>query len=136
MRTLSFAGALALAAARVDPFELIPLQQLARRVGASEPEQIWLALGATQDAVTVTWVTANSGSDNTVSYGTSPSFGSTATATTSSYTYGSYTSGEIHTATLTGLKAATQYYYRVGGTSSGWSATMSFTSNRVGPQYP
>ena len=104
-------------------------------VGAAAPEQISINYGATVDAFTVNWVTASAG-DSTVQYGTSATFGSTATGTSSSYKFGSYTSGFIHTATITGLNPKTKYYYQCGGASSGWSSTSTFTSNSVGLEFP
>lgn len=43
--------------------------------------------------------------------------------------YGKYTSGLIHTATMTGLPLNTTIYYRVGDSSTGYSTEYSFTSN-------
>lgn len=97
--------------------------------------QIFVAVGNTSDSVTITWITSTAGTGTSVEYGTSASFGSTATGTTGSYKIGSYTSGEIKTVYVAGLAAATVYYYRVGG-ASGWSPTSTFTSNSVGAAYP
>jgi len=122
-------------AAELDPFDVIPLTQLARRVGAADPEQIYVAVGNSSDSVVITWITSTSGTDTSVEYGPTSTFGSTATGTAGSYKIGSYTSGEIKTVHVTGLSPAQTYYYRVGG-ASGWSPMYSFTSNSVGPSFP
>jgi phosphodiesterase/alkaline phosphatase D-like protein len=60
-----------------------------------------------------------------------------AEANTTSYKFGSYASPYLHSATMTGLKPATAYFYKVGGASSGYSAVFNFTSHPgVGADMP
>ena len=68
-------------------------------------------------------------------YGTaSGAYTATANGTVDFYKYSAaYTSGQLHHTTLTGLKPATTYYYKV----SGGAAEYSFTSSPgVGAFYP
>lgn len=80
------------------------------------------------------WVTASNAS-SVVEYGeSSGSYSGKATGDTSAYTFGLYKSGVFHHATMTGLKANTEYFYRVGDGSSSWSQEYSFRSHPgVGP---
>jgi hypothetical protein len=71
--------------------------------------------------------------------GTSPSLGSTAPANSSQYQFGggSYVSPYIHHAILSGLPLATEIFYKVGGSTSGFSGVMNITTHPgVGPQVP
>lgn len=78
----------------------------------------------------VSWVTACEVKTPTVKYGTkATSLTSAATATSTSYTFGSYASPHIHHAVLTNLTLNKLYFYSVGGTESGYSATLNFTSH-------
>lgn len=123
---------------------------------ATSPEQIWINYGATPDSMVIGWLTNSTAesmvqfdvrtvltksapnlctnsidcSSNLLVVQTNPNgFGFNATGNATQYTSGSYTSGYIHRVTLTGLQANTQYTYRVGGQSTGWSSAMTFTSN-------
>ena len=82
----------------------------------------------------VGWVTANV-APSTVQYGTaSNSYSQTATGTVDFYKYSAlYTSGQIHHATLTGLKPSTVYYYKVAGAAAEYNFT---SSPGVGAFYP
>ncbi len=82
----------------------------------------------------VGWLTANV-APSTVQYGTSSnSYSQTATGTVDFYKYSSkYTSGQIHHATLTGLKPSTVYYYKVAGATTEYNFT---SSPGVGAFYP
>jgi len=99
--------------------------------GPNDPEQISIAFGATPDAMTVTWVTPSAtNTDNVVNWDYVPSrYGNNVTGSATSYTTVGYASGAIHSATVTGLQAGLQVYYRVGG-ASGWSADLSFVAPR------
>ena len=101
---------------------------------AGGPEQFWLSLGSDPASMTITWLTANSDA-STVKFGVNGQLTNTVTGTASTYTIGSYTSGYIHIATMTGLTAGADYSYQVGGAST--SAVMTFTAPRgVGAVYP
>ena len=96
------------------------------------PTQVHLSVAgagtASPNMMTVTWITADDTADRTVQYGTSPSsMTNTVTADSHGYTAGGWI-GAIHTATMTDLVPSTQYFYRVGGATSGWSTTLSFTT--------
>ncbi len=82
----------------------------------------------------VGWLTATT-LPSTVQYGTSSgSYSQSATGTVDSYKYSSkYTSGQIHHATLTGLKPSTIYYYKVAGATAEYNFT---SSPGVGAFYP
>ena len=101
---------------------------------AAGPEQYWINYGASPDQMVVGWLTA-AVSPSTVQYGTaSGAYTQTATGTVDFYKYSSsYTSGQIHHATLTGLKPATVYYYRVAGGADEFNFT---SSPGVGAFYP
>ena len=73
-------------------------------------------------------------SPSIVKYGTVPGvYTDSATGTSATYTYGPYTSGQIHHVQLRGLAPRTVYYYLVAGPASGPPAgEASFTSN-AGP---
>jgi hypothetical protein len=81
------------------------------------------------------WTTPTSVSKPLVQYGLSASsLTYSASATTGGYTVGSYKSGSIHTAILTGLKDDTTYYYRAGDASGNWwTSVASFSTAR---EYP
>jgi hypothetical protein len=105
-------------------------------VAPGQPEQFWLALGSTPDAMTVSWLTSSTG-DSTVNYGVGGSLSQTATGTSSTYSTLGYTSGSIHIVKLTGLTLGASYSYRVGGANSGWSSVMTFNAPKgVGAIYP
>jgi hypothetical protein len=61
-----------------------------------------------------------------------------APASNSNYTAFTLKSPSLHFATMTGLAPSTQYFYRVGDPSAGWSDTHAFTTAPpVGPAaYP
>jgi hypothetical protein len=102
---------------------------------AAGPEQFWISLGATPDAMTVGWLTADMGAPTSVSYGTaSGALTMTATGNATFYKYSSrYTSGLIHHVHLTGLALKTTYYYKVAGSDAEYNFT---SSPGVGPIFP
>ena len=82
----------------------------------------------------VGWLTADGTAPSMVEYGeTSGALDLSASGTNATYTYGSYTIGLIHHATMTGLKPQTTYYYRVGDADTGYSEEFSFKQPGVGP---
>lgn len=99
-------------------------------VAAAGPEQLWIAYGATPDAITIGWLTANMTAGSTVQFGTtSGSYPSSASGNATFYKYSAkYTSGLIHHVWLSGLALGTKYFYRVGDATA-WSAEFSFTSS-------
>jgi phosphodiesterase/alkaline phosphatase D-like protein len=104
---------------------------------ADGPEQLWINIGHTPDSMVINWATADTSAAATVEYGTSTEYGNTADGFSESYTYSSsYTSPMLHHVELTGLQAATTYYYRVCDTN-GLCAESSFKSSPgVGAIYP
>jgi len=82
----------------------------------------------------VNWVTSAVG-PTTVQFGTaSGAYTATANGTVDFYKYSAfYTSGQLHHATLTGLKPATTYFYKVAGATQEYSFT---SSPGVGPLFP
>lgn len=68
-----------------------------------------------KDKMRISWITEDP-TPATVKYGTSPGVnnGILTNGTTSSYTYMTYTSGQIHEAVIGPLKPNTLYYYRCG----------------------
>ena len=107
-------------------------------VAAGGAEQLWVAYGATPDAITISWLSSAAGAQSLVRYDTTPgTFAHSATGSAKTYTCGSYTSGDIHQVALTGLPLATRIYYKVGDDSTGASSERSFvTSPGVGAKYP
>lgn len=94
----------------------------------------------TPDQMHVGWTTACSTPDATVQYGLSPSaLSSSAPANNTQYQFadGIYTSPYLHHAFLSGLPLASTVYYRVGGSASGYSSVMNFSTHPgVGPNIP
>jgi acid phosphatase type 7 len=90
----------------------------------------------TPDQAVVSWTTACS-SDTTVQYGATPGgLTNSASGNQTQYTFpgDSYTSPFIHHTVLSGLTTATTVFYRVGGSASGYSGVMNFTTHPgVGP---
>lgn len=99
--------------------------------GPDDPEQVSIALGATPDAVAITWVTPSAtNADNYVQYDyVANRLANNVSGSATSYTTVGYASGAIHRATVSGLLAGMQVWYRVGG-PSGWSANFSFVAPR------
>jgi hypothetical protein len=86
---------------------------------AGGAEQLWVAYGATPDAITISWLSSAAGAQSLVRYDTTPgTFAHSATGSAKPYTCGSYTSGDIHQVALTGLPLATRIYYKVGDDST------------------
>jgi hypothetical protein len=73
-----------------------------------------------------------------ISAGTTLSLGSSAPANSSQYSFGGYYgSPYIHHAILSGLPLATEIFYKVGGSTSGFSGVMNITTHPgVGAQVP
>lgn len=100
-------------------------------------EQLWLAYGATPDAVGISWLTNATGAQSLVRYGTvNGSLTLQATGAASTYSCGAYSSGSIHRVNLTGLAPATTYFYQVGDDSTGASTVRSFKSAPVLGSFP
>lgn len=98
------------------------------------PEQVHLALGQTEDAITVAWATSEE-SIAEVQWGASAS-GLTFKAAADSrvFTLDANRTWYTHAATMTGLKLNTEYFYRV-GSSELWSEVRSFVNRRQGAPY-
>ena len=102
------------------------------------PEQQWLALGPTPDAMALSWVTSVNASSE-CQYGPTPAMALTATgAAGARYSTLGYTSGFIHVVRLANLALGTVYYYRCGDPARGaWTTPSTFTSSPgVGPTIP
>ena len=107
-------------------------------VAAAGPEQVNINYGKTPDAMVVGWMSPSMSDASFVEFGTASGapYARSASGSSAQYVYGpKYTSGAIHHVTLTRLAPATKYFYRV-GTNASWSQEFSFTSNRVGKNYP
>ena len=99
---------------------------------AAGPEQYTLNYGATYDQMTISWVNSNMSSLSLCDYGTAPTrLASTEYGNSTSYTYGKYASGLIHTCWLEKLALDTVYYYQVDG-----GEVRSFKSNPGPAKYP
>ncbi|EGD76959.1 hypothetical protein PTSG_07301 [Salpingoeca rosetta] len=78
------------------------------------PEQIHLSITTDISEMVVMWSTLKATPHPVVQYGlSSDNLNMTANATTASYTSGGW-QGHLYTATMTGLRPKTTYYYRVG----------------------
>jgi predicted phosphodiesterase len=92
------------------------------------PEQVHIAVTGDPSEMVITWVTFGATPTSTVEYGTSSGiYDYSASGSTHTYTDGGWV-GEIHDVILTGLTPNTQYFYRVGDPSEGWSSEFRFTS--------
>lgn len=102
--------------------------------GASQPEQVHLALGKTDDAITVAWVTTYD-EPGQVLFGTSAeALTSEASGDSRAFTQDPNRTWYSHMATMTGLKLSTKYFYKV--VSSGLSTEVfHFTNRRQGAPY-
>jgi hypothetical protein len=80
------------------------------------PEQLFVALGATPDAISFSWLTNATGATSLVRWGLSSGAltNSVTGAPGKSFTCGAYTSGAVHTVNATGLPLATRIFYTVG----------------------
>ncbi|KAF8397837.1 hypothetical protein HHK36_016762 [Tetracentron sinense] len=80
---------------------------------STSPQQVHISLVG-EEKMRISWITAEE-TPATVQYGTSTGvYGSSATGSTSRYSYLMYTSGEIHEVVIGPLKPDTVYYYRCG----------------------
>jgi acid phosphatase type 7 len=92
------------------------------------------------DSMVIGWLTNSSGtppiiSQSAVQFGTAHGdYTSFAHGSSSSYSYDSYTSGQIHHVALTGLAPNTKYYFHVG--EPGVEGTESHFSSNPGPASP
>ncbi|UCE39290.1 MAG: metallophosphoesterase [Thermoplasmata archaeon] len=92
------------------------------------PEQIHIATTGDTTEMVVTWVTRGSTPNSTVEYGTSSGLYDYSThGSNHTYTDGGWV-GQIHDVVLTGLLPDTEYFYRVGDESLGWSSEFNFTT--------
>lgn len=105
----------------------------------ADVEQVHLALGATPETMMAMWVTsANSASECTYNPKSDSSSVSKVAGVSETYTqpplshpfrsdYPAYTSGNLHSALMTGLKANTEYTYKCGDSSTDmWSPEYTF----------
>lgn len=101
---------------------------------AAAPEQVLLALGKTQDSMSVSWVTRDKLAQEVQWHESAglPSSYCTAAADTRSFTRDTGRIWYTHVAIMTNLKRNTGYEYRVGGTES-YSQYFSFTNQRARP---
>lgn len=78
----------------------------------------------------VSWVTPSAANSSVRVGTTSGAYTMTFVGTSDSYTWGTYTSGALHSATMSGLKAGrTKYFYQVGDSAANlWSAEFSFST--------
>ncbi|KQJ92251.1 probable purple acid phosphatase 20 isoform X1 [Brachypodium distachyon] len=110
------AACLAVTSPYVRPAAKATLPLLRRDADADgqTPQQVHVsAVGP--DKMRVTWITDDD-APATVDYGTtSGQYTSSATGTTTTYSYVLYHSGNIHEAVIGPLKPSTTYYYRCGG---------------------
>lgn len=136
MMTMSTLFSLVIASASALTLSKIPVPVVAPVV-TQAPEQIRLTFtrDATASTMGIYWVTSNKTSDDylaTVQYGlTQSSMTSSVTGTNDNYTAFKIMSPSIHFATMTGLKASTFYWYRVGSPVYGWSIDYNFTTRPV-----
>ena len=103
------------------------------------PEQLFVALGATPDAISFSWLTNATGATSLVRWGLSSGAltNSVTGAPGKSFTCGAYTSGAVHTVNATGLPLATRIFYTVGDDATGVSSERSFTTSPgAGASYP
>ena len=132
--------ALVLLAASAEAHSHAPQLFLGSRLNGDGPEQQWVALGATPDAMTLSWMTAVANMSSTCQYGTTPAMLLTATGVHggSQYTTLGYSSGYLHLVRLSGLSLSTVIYYRCGDAARGsWSTPATFTSSPgVGADIP
>lgn len=93
------------------------------------PEQIHIGLTNDLSETTVMWTTLNITANNFVQYGLSANgLSNQADGTFETYTAAGWL-GTLHRATMSGLKPATQYFYRVGSAVEGhWSPVLTFTT--------
>ncbi|EPS62461.1 hypothetical protein M569_12328, partial [Genlisea aurea] len=86
------------------------------------------------DDFRISWIAATDSAPPVVYYGASPHANSfSAAGTTASYTYGSYTSGNIHNAVIGPLEPGTQYFYRF---DNGTTASPVFNFTTPPPSFP
>lgn len=107
---------------------LAVLSVLAASRAEAAPSQIRVSfLGSAATTMGVSWTTTSGPAGATVEYGTRPGV-YTARASAKTTHVAGY--GAVSEATLSGLRPATRYVYRVGGGPGGWSEEHSF---RTGP---
>jgi len=106
-------------------------------VSDTVPQQLRLSLTGNPTEMVVMWITNDDTATTTVKYQLATGGAiSVVTGTTSYYDWPlpPYESGQIHTATMTGLAANTRYMYMCGDPQGGWSAPSYFvTENTVLP---
>jgi hypothetical protein len=114
-------------------------QLFVESTAAGGPEQLWVALGATPDAVALSWLTNATGAQSLVRWGlASGALANKATgAAGKPFVCGSYTSGAVHIVNVSGLPLATRIFYTVGDDATGVSSERSFvTSPGARASYP
>ncbi|KAG7961371.1 hypothetical protein I3843_09G012000 [Carya illinoinensis] len=106
------------------------VRNLADDLDAVSPQQVHLSV-AGEDKMRISWIT-EAPTPATVQYGTSPGkYEFSADGTTSSYSYLTYDSGEIHDTVIGPLKPNSLYYYRCGVDS-----TREFSFKTPPTQFP
>ncbi|CAI5484214.1 unnamed protein product [Closterium sp. Yama58-4] len=83
--------------------------------GSKNPKQVHIAL-AGPNSIRVMWSTSRRGTPSLVEFGlTSGQYTSKVKGKSSSYTFLTYSSDQLHSAVLSGLQPQTTYYYRIAG---------------------
>lgn len=96
------------------------------------PEQVHLALGKTDDSMSVAWVTADNIAQEVQWLESGESSSSRVSADTRAFTQDHGRTWYTHVATMTNLKRDTVYQYRV-GSGSGYTEFFNFTNRRAPP---
>lgn len=100
----------------------------------STPEQIHLSLRQLSSEMRVTWVTLRDTNTHTVQWGLSEQAVSSQQqdGTVTTYTQAGWI-GKIHSAVMVGLKPSTDYFYRVGDATGGFSPVFKFRTLCANP---
>lgn len=101
-----------------------------------QPEQVHIAVGDSSDKMTIVWSTFNDTADSTVLYGKN-GLDEKATGVSSKFIDGGLEKRFqfIHRVTLKGLQPLTNYTYKVGSTTSGYSKVYSFRTWPAGEKW-
>eukprot|EP00755_Sulcionema_specki_P004860 Sspe_Gene.31210::Locus_15406_Transcript_1_3_Confidence_0.250_Length_1816::g.31210::m.31210 len=103
---------------------------------AAEIEQVHLALGNTTDTLNVQWATSAEGATSEIMWGLSEgSLTQRNTGDTRNFTVDPGRVWYTHTASMTGLKTNTVYYYKVGDEKNGYSKVFKVMNRREGAPY-
>eukprot|EP01059_Diplonema_ambulator_P028960 TRINITY_DN47_c0_g4_i3.p2 TRINITY_DN47_c0_g4~~TRINITY_DN47_c0_g4_i3.p2 ORF type:complete len:549 (+),score=228.56 TRINITY_DN47_c0_g4_i3:39-1685(+) len=99
-------------------------------LAASAPEQVHVSLGVTNDVLTVEWVTQQDGGSSIIEWGETTSLGQKGAGDSRAFTQDQGRTWYTHVAAMTGLKENTRYYYKVGDSVNGMSATFNVMNKR------